>query len=219
MLVSHRKRFIFTKTVKTAGTSVESYFEKYCMPDGEWQESHSRKEYVSETGIIGCRGANAKESTWYNHMSAADIRERVGREVWDNYYKFTVIRNPFEKLISGFSMFEHDKLLDRIEGETPVERFRNWVQNGGSIRDRNKYLIDREECVDYFIRFEDLHGGIKHVCDHLSIPFEPSRVPEFKKGIRDDTLGVREYYDNETERLVRKRYAWEFEKFGYELTE
>lgn len=35
MLISHRKRFIFTKTAKTAGTSVESYFEQYCMPEGE----------------------------------------------------------------------------------------------------------------------------------------------------------------------------------------
>ena len=56
MLVSHRYKFIFTKTVKTAGTSIESYFEKYCMPEGEWKESHNREEYVSETGIIGYRG-------------------------------------------------------------------------------------------------------------------------------------------------------------------
>jgi hypothetical protein len=31
MLVSHLKKFIFTKTKKTAGTSVESVFEPYCM--------------------------------------------------------------------------------------------------------------------------------------------------------------------------------------------
>jgi hypothetical protein len=29
MLVSHRKKFIFVKTGKTAGTSVEVFFEKY----------------------------------------------------------------------------------------------------------------------------------------------------------------------------------------------
>ena len=53
MLISHRKQFIFTKTVKTAGTSVESYFEQFCKPDGEWQESHAHEEYVSKSGIIG----------------------------------------------------------------------------------------------------------------------------------------------------------------------
>ena len=55
MLISHRKRFIYTKTVKTAGTSVESYFEPYCMREGEWSFSHSRAEYVSEAGIVGIR--------------------------------------------------------------------------------------------------------------------------------------------------------------------
>ena len=38
MLISHRKQFIYTKTYKTAGTSVEVYFEPYCMQEGEWKE-------------------------------------------------------------------------------------------------------------------------------------------------------------------------------------
>lgn len=53
MLVSHRKKFIYTKTVKAAGTSVVSYFEKSCMPEGAWEFAHFRDEYVSEEGILG----------------------------------------------------------------------------------------------------------------------------------------------------------------------
>ena len=51
MLVSHRYKFIYTKTRKTAGSSVESYFEPFCMPDGEWTQRHLREEYVSDAGI------------------------------------------------------------------------------------------------------------------------------------------------------------------------
>ncbi|KPA10844.1 hypothetical protein MHK_008953, partial [Candidatus Magnetomorum sp. HK-1] len=47
MLVSHRHKFIYTKTFKTAGTSVESYFEPFCMNDGEWSRSHPRDQYIS----------------------------------------------------------------------------------------------------------------------------------------------------------------------------
>ena len=177
MLISHRKQFIFTKTVKTAGTSVESYFEKYCMLKGEWQESHWRDEYVSEAGIIGYRGRNQNGLTWYNHMPAKRIRELVNQDVWDRYFKFTVIRNPFDKLISGFFMLDGakkrhtcaqrlkafskrlrrgDHPIDRAKGKTTIDRFRRWVQNGGKILDRDKYLIDGQECVDFFIRFENL---------------------------------------------------------------
>jgi len=96
--------------VKTAGTSVESYFEQYCMPKGEWRASHSRDEYVPETGIIGLRGSNASTSRWYNHMPAVSIRDLVSQDIWDRYFKFTVVRNPFEKLISNFLIFEKAKM-------------------------------------------------------------------------------------------------------------
>jgi hypothetical protein len=240
VLVSHRKQFIFTKTVKTAGTSVESYFEKYCMPEGEWQQMHSREEYVSETGIIGYRGPDASRSTWYNHMPAVEIRSLLGQEVWESYYKFTTIRNPFDKLISGFYMFDKRRQkyssaqkfaafakslinrgnpIDRAQGDTDVERFRNWIKKGGIFLDRDKYMIDGRQCVDYFIRFEDLQAGIQHVCGQLALPFEPSRLPQFKTGFRTSKRDISDYYDRETARIVQEHYAWELERFGYSLPE
>ena len=238
MLISHRKEFIFTKTVKTAGTSVESYFERYCMPDGEWSESHGRDEYVSDAGIIGRRSADTSGATWFNHMSAERIRDQIGCDIWNRYFKFTVVRNPFDKMISGFCMHENLKMnysiqqrakafMKRLLGKekpnepaserTEVERFRSWVRRGGIIKDRNKYLIDDKECIDYFIRFENLQEGISHVCDQLKIPFEFLKLPEFKKGIRGHQISIEDYYDDETEGIVREAYAWEIERFDYEF--
>lgn len=236
MLISHRKRFIFTKTSKTAGTSVESYFEPYCMPEGEWQLSHDRDEHVSDAGIIGYRGAGTPASVWYNQMSAAAMRDLLGQEAWDGYFKFTVIRNPFDKLISGFHMYEKRRQaytplqkakalakrlldmgspIDRVRGSTDIERFRSWIAKGGAIIDRDKYLIDGEVCVDFFIRFEQLQDDLRAVCERLDLPFEPERMPEFKKGMRPHRIPVHEYYDAATEATVRRLYAWEFERFGY----
>ena len=84
MLVSHRYKFIYTKTRKTAGSSVESYFEPFCMPDGEWTQRHLREEYVSDAGIIGFRGkpAQAGDAYWWNHMPARMIRRRLGEDTW-----------------------------------------------------------------------------------------------------------------------------------------
>ena len=102
MLISHRYRFIYTKTTKTAGTSVESFFEEFCMPDGEWTESHRRDEYVSPAGVVGYRGNNPEGKKWWNHMPAASIKELVGKAIWDSYFKFCVVRDPFDKCISAF---------------------------------------------------------------------------------------------------------------------
>lgn len=103
MLVSHRYRFIYTKTVKTAGTSVESYFEPYCMKEGEWSFSNQRDEYISDAGIIGYRGKNRPDNcVWYNHMSAREIKNLLGQDIWDSYFKFCVVRNPFSKAVSWY---------------------------------------------------------------------------------------------------------------------
>ena len=112
MLISHRKRFIYTKTVKTAGTSVESYFEPYCMREGEWSFTHARPEYVSETGIIGIRSGEPLElqgATWWNHMPARTIRALIGEEIWNDYFKFCVVRNPFDAMVSAYRYFAATK--------------------------------------------------------------------------------------------------------------
>jgi hypothetical protein len=42
-------------------------------------------------------------------MSAASIRDLVGEQIWHRYFKFTVIRNPCDKLISRFFWHQHAK--------------------------------------------------------------------------------------------------------------
>jgi hypothetical protein len=230
MLISHRKRFIYTKTFKTASTSVESYFEKYCMAEGSWEFRHGREEHISAEGIIGYRGPNARGKTWSNHMPASEIRQKIGHSMWDTYFKFCVIRNPFDKLVSRFYFRDEQKKekatlrnpltrfykkSDGVEESTAIERFRKWIRGGGAIIDRDQYVIDGEICVDYFIRFEELHEGIKHVCDALDIPFEPEKIPKLKSGVRKGVIPLYKYYDAETIEIVRDLYKFELETFGY----
>lgn len=241
MLVSHRKQFIFTKTVKTAGTSIESYFERYCMPEGDWVQTHGRDEYVSATGIIGHRGAEPQAATWFNHMSARNIREQMGAQVWDRYLKFTVIRNPFDKLISGFFMF-NASLRDMPDPGQLVMAFRAWLAEfsrmvdankaliaddakphylkpeASALIDRDKYLLDGQVCVDCFVRFEHLQHDLQEICGKLDVPFDAARLPAFKKGLRHHVVPVADYYDSASEETVRQLYQWEIDYFGYALS-
>jgi hypothetical protein len=240
MLISHKNQFIYTKTSRTAGTSVESYFEKFCMPEDKWEFSHAREEYVSKEGIIGYRGYDARGKKWFNHMSALEIRNNIGNSIWNNYFKFCVIRNPFDKLISAFFFVEEQKRnrsvvenlksrlakvmgksqpIDCIKGENSIERFRSWIRRGGSMIDRDKYLITGEICVDYFIRYEDLENGIKHVCNLLNIPFEPERIPRLKSALRDRKIPLSDFYDEEIIQIVSRIYEFEIDEFGYSMPE
>ena len=55
MLISHNKKFIYTKALKSASSSTESYFEKHCIGKSEWRRMKYRNETISKHGIIGLR--------------------------------------------------------------------------------------------------------------------------------------------------------------------
>ena len=107
--------------------------------------------------------------------------------------------------------------IDENQKELEIESFRSWIKNGGVVLDKNKYLIDGKVCVDYFIRYETLYEDIAHVCKQLSLPFTPTQIPKFKKGVRKHTIPVRDFYDAESEKIVNQQYDWELAYFGYAL--
>jgi hypothetical protein len=230
MLISHRHRFIYLKTAKTASTSVEAFFEPSCMPEGEWVESGARDEYESEAGVIGYRGLDPQGKKWYNHMPAAKVRELIGEEKWNAYFKFCVVRNPWDKAISAFEHFGRNHALPgglhgllyrfRTPGLQPEQRrFLHYLQARRPPIDRDKYVIDGRVCVDYLIRFEDLRGGIREVCEKLGLPCEESRLGNHKSGLRRKEATASSLYTLASRELVAQYYAFELEHFGYTFPE
>jgi hypothetical protein len=216
VLVSHRHRFIYTKTHKTAGTSVESYFEPYCMAHGEWIEQHVREEYVSASGIIGSRVAKIPEGCkWWNHMSARQIKDQLGDEIWSSYYKFCVVRNPYDKAVSDFFFRTSREGKGEIPAAELPSRFESWLESPGPTIDRNKYLIARQFCLDDVIRYEKLGDDMERTCKRLGLPWTPDRLPEFKRGIRPVGIDLGRLYTDQSKRLVAAVYAFELSYFGY----
>jgi hypothetical protein len=222
MLVSHRKKFIYTKTIKTGGTSVEAYFEKYCMPEGEWTFTHGRDEYISDWGIIGFRGSREeklkKKPEWYNHMPASEIKTKIGDEKWREYYKFCVIRNPYEKVLSAFFHFVVRWSGLETERNQLILVFREWVRKGNyNVNDTFAFLINNEICIDYFIMYENLFEGIKHVCDAINVEYIEADIPKLKVGFKPPRTSLHDFYDLETAKHVEKKLHDIFKIFKYPL--
>lgn len=219
MLVSHRHRFIYTKTGKTGGTSVEMYFEPYCL-DREprpCRGEFAHYEHVSELGIVGFRGPKRPpESQWWNHMSAADIKRQIGDEIWNSYFKFCTVRNPFDRLISRFFHLRAARKIDIDTARPDHAQFEQWLHTrarGGG--DRNRYLIEGKFCLDDVIRFERLHADMERMCDRFGLPWNPAAFPHAKRGLRPEGATIASMYTDTAEAIVRKQYAFEFDLFGY----
>jgi len=122
MILSHKYKFIFIKTAKTAGTSIEVFLSKHCgakdivTPIAPTVEGHQPRNYggfinpvpeiLERPGKLFSvlRHAITSRGKFYNHMPAREIRNRVPADVWNSYFKFCVERNPWDKVLSHYHM-------------------------------------------------------------------------------------------------------------------
>jgi len=228
MLISHKHKFIYTKTPKTAGTTVEVYFDRYCAPKmNSTFPRQDRDMYEGKEGIIGFRGTTKhldKKMKWYNHMDALQVKKQIGDEIWEDYFKFSTIRSPFDYMVSLFYYLQRHAettASSKIESQEEIKKrevglFRHWLKTEKRMNGTSKYYsIDHKPCMDYHIRYENLEGDIQEVCNELSIEFIPQEIKKLKTKFRNRNIPLSEFYDLASIEIIEARYDFEIKHFGY----
>ena len=221
MLLSHRNRFIFLKTRKTAGTSVEMALQPYCAPELEGAVEEAVSATVSEQGIIGTRKIPRKKLTglnaeWFNHMSASEVAEKVGRETFFAYPRITTVRNPFDQLVSRCHWQMHQGRGSYSNFDELKAYFRDLILNRNWPDDREIVFLDGEFIIDHVVRFEHLRDDLGSLSDILNLDTRYMHLPHTKDtGAARRGQAVADYFDQDTIEEVRRRMAWVFERFNY----
>src|SRR5499427_11067953 len=209
MILSHKHKFIFIKTAKTAGTSIEVFLSKHCgpldvltpiEPPVEGHQPQNHKGFINPLPEIlerpdrilsALRKSITSREKFYRHMPALEVQKRVPREVWNSYFKFCVERNPWDKVLSHYNMhaaregggLSLDEYLAR--GRFPINDFRYMD------RPRNKIIVDR------IVRFENLLVELGEVFTQLNIPFDGTLGVAAKSEYRGDRRPYQEVFNHE----------------------
>lgn len=233
MIICHKHQFIFLKTTKTAGTSVELALSRFCGPDdvitplSPEEEEKRRKmggvppqNYLPDsplqyTGLdwwkLLSRGKTVHR--YLEHMPARKVRRRIGREIWDRYYKFCIVRNPWDRVISQYYWRQRNLSPDEMP---PIMDFLNSVHTQ-SLRRKgfSLYTLNGEVAVDKLCRFERLEEDLEDVRRHLGLP-EPLELPEAKAGIRKDRRHYSKVLSQEEKDRIGELFKEEIRLMGYE---
>jgi hypothetical protein len=193
LTVSKSKKILYFHIAKTGGSSIVKLLKNNQLDDGilsnKTLDIERKKEYFKE--VV---------------------------EDWENYYKFTFIRNKFDLLIS---LYNYD--LTICNGQYSLDKhvtFEEFIKEHVGINQElytsriDQYYLTHTDgkCMfDFMGRFENYAADLTTVCDHIGIHNTEERV---NTGNYDRTKKSG-YYTPELEQLVKEKFPQEIKHFNF----
>jgi hypothetical protein len=167
---------------------------------------------------------------WKQHCTALNVKKYfASAEQWNNYFKFSIVRNPFDRIVSSYNFLcrhmEYSNFRDRLLFKDFVLRtgmFEKMLNqdsvdkpsnNYHQVRPSVDYLFENDSLiVDYVGRFERLEDEWEFICEKIGAKI---KLPHINKN--DRKKQYQDYYNDETKEYVSKIYKKDIETFGYKF--
>ena len=177
--------------------------------------------HINKTAGISIERALGIEFT--QHFTIEELRQKFGSKVFENTFKFSFVRNPWDKVVSHY---EFRTLTNKTGLKDHPLSFKEWVNLAYNKKDPKYYnnpkmfmpqvdwLTDDDGkiAVDFIGRFERLQEDFDEVCDQIGLA---KKKLTHQNRSRNDNSDYRAYYDEQTEAIVRNYFQRDCEVFGY----
>ncbi len=209
MIVSHRYRFIFFAQPRTGTHAIRAALQAHLGAD-DWQQealTGNLRLPILELARIG-----------HGHISLQQVTAWLPSEIWSEYFKFSMVRNPYERYVSACT-FLNRRNPGYAGAETAFMKTaltRHRFRQRALIRPQVTLLANGDGVVgmDFVGRYERLQLSFDQVCERIGIP--PSALSRLNASHHDD---YRRYYDAALLEQVNAFYRADFEQFDYPMAE
>lgn len=204
-MISHRRRFIFVHIGKAGGKSVRKALRPIAFSPVQ-----RAVEYIdARTFKFDFFGADPAGS----HPSVAELKAAIGKDVFENYFSFSFVRNPWSRMVSLHRFIQlrpksvHYKAATRLNFADFVDA----LDGSNPFLTQSSLLLDANGApqVDFIGRFETLNDDFEKVCKTIGCK---ASLPHKNK-----TSGgsFRTEYKAETVDKVKDMFADDVANFGY----
>ncbi|MBC6498001.1 MAG: hypothetical protein GDA54_06775 [Alphaproteobacteria bacterium GM7ARS4] len=231
-IISFKHQFIFIKSKKIAGTSLEIALSRFCGKDDVMSclGSENRKRLRARFYPYPVRGhvktPRARMLKLKSHLYAETIRAIVGDSIFHHFLKISVIRNPYDWIVSLYAWQNFAKPRQEPH-HLFVPQFRRWflrsIEDDVYRQGRRYATLKRPyDAVDFMIRFEHFEADLTALSQRLGLVeniYDTFKGIRVKGGIRPPALTTRACFEGFFEgiKMMKKHYAVELDTFGYDL--
>lgn len=209
MIVSHSQKFIFIHIEKNAGTSITRTLDNYmtykdlilgCSPFGEGIQPFYKEKY----------GVN-------KHSNAIDVKSLVGKQVWNDYFSFSFVRNPWDRVVSLYTWCRNSKhKLPICQEAINSKSFSDFIKSKcfSELPQQLDYISDTEGniIVNFVGRQEFVQRDFSYICGKIGI----DNLDLHAANSSNRNKSYQDYYNNDRDiEIIHSKFFSDVQAFNY----
>ena len=214
--INHDLKAIFIHIPKTAGTYIANHLEEYYGFKTYLTRRPDHKIFCMSIDRTNRSHENKIHGTLMYYKTSPYINDLMGmnKEKWDSYYKFCFVRNPFDRLVSGWNYVNRYNI--------PLHAFMNINKKSTDwdywhvFMNQTRHIINEKGKigVDFIGKYESLETDFRKILNHLGITkILHNSKNKINSKVHQD---YKTYYNSELVERVHLFFQEDFNNFNYD---
>ena len=222
MPYSKKYNFIHVAIPKPGTTSLVHAL-KTAAPEISLLKEHITAQFRKEYKLNRIK---ARPPSRAKHLSALQIKYIIGDEAFAECFKFSIVRNPWARLVTRyfFTHVDNEPSIEEKRARGTTRKFHDldfdtWIKRYAENRkvrqnSQLRKLVDEDGklLVDYVGRLETFQQSFDHICSQIGL--QQTTIPHVN-GTRKGHYS--EYYSPDTRAIVAQVCSEDIEYFGFKF--
>ena len=208
MLISEKHNFIFIHIYKNAGNSITHALRPFALSQWQWRARQGLE-------ILSIPSPFFDPHPFNGHIKASEIIDSLGRDKFNCFFSFAIVRNPWDWQVSLYNYMLKDKTHHQHELAKELGNFEEYIkwrcENEVRYQKDFIYSSNNELLVNFVGRYENLGTDFNLICSRIGIS---ASLPKLNVS---NYKPYQDYYTEKTRDLVRQAFEPDIKTFDYSL--